>query len=202
MNILAIFFFILSGLVHSSELWSDRVGRLDLPEAHAITRQFGTQNGTIPLDSLERPLCGHTLVPTHPEQDKKHYHYRRALAYNGHRLQSQSPLCAVHQPNNRCRRYQGHQFDRCMDSIRCLSARNFIQVVVSDIYHDHCGNRYRGYALNQYITPEKMFDLVSRGRTLKRKDGSHFEEYEAGHIWSVPASEFLVIELLEEAVRD
>lgn len=186
-----------TNICHSMERWSERIKELVLPETQAVSRTIRSIDEFIPKKTLNRLICGHHLTPTHPEQDQKKYHYKALTLYNAQRVIFESSLCAVHQPLNRCRTLPRSQINDCLTRTRCLSARSYGVAVVSDVYRDDCGNIYRAYAVNQYITPESMHDLVSRGRSIQKVAGTQFREYEAGKIWTVPASSFQAIEVLE-----
>lgn len=116
------------------------------------------------------------LTPLSQDQSTKKYHRYVFGSYDHAKLRGDSEACITSSPTG-----------------RCLRADTAEYAIMSDIYSDSCGNRYRGFWEVSFLTKnESMGTLCSLGRTFYEKTNSEFPgEFEIGPIYKVEASRFL-----------
>lgn len=133
--------------------------------------------------------CGDKkLWPTHPQQTTKEYLFAVVASFDRIRLPGTMSSCIT--PN--------------FNKKHCLRSQDANVIVMSDTYHDSCGNLYRGYWVVSYRTgggPNKSEDnmgtLLSKGRTQYEKAKAQFAgEYEPGYTYPVEAQNFLFLSQL------
>ncbi len=141
----------------------------------------------LPLSQVrEKPFAckEKKLFPTHPSQATKEYLHAMYSQYDHGKLPPSSYACLTKNPTGRF----------------CLRAAIAKLVVMSDIYHDDCGNYYRGYWLTTYLhSDESMGTLYSKGRTAYVKPDAQFPgEFTEDATYPVEAEAFMFLaEILE-----
>lgn len=67
-------------------------------------------------------------------------------------------------------------------------------IVMSDMFQDECGNKYKGYWIVSFLSDEEtMHTLISKGRRIIRKAGGFPGEFTSGSTFAVKADEFLFL---------
>lgn len=116
------------------------------------------------------------LTPLSKDQSTKKYHRYIVGSYNHAKLRGNSEVCITSSATG-----------------YCLRADTVEYVIMSDVYADSCGNKYRGFWEVSFLTKdESMGTLCSLGRTFYEKANSDFPgEYEVGPTYKVEATRFL-----------
>ena len=111
--------------------------------------------------------CSNTrLIPTHPQQTTKIYHRYLFGQFNVQKLTRMDHACRIGRPNTGSRLQSSHS---------CLVAEEAEDVIISDLYDDHCGHTYRGFwHVSLLRKNETMASLSALGRTL-------YEDHQAGY---------------------
>lgn len=129
--------------------------------------------------------CGDkNLYPTHPQQDTKTYHRFNWAQYNQAKLQASDAACTL---SSKTKNSRGQK--------PCLRGNIVEDVVISDVYEDSCGHRYRGFWETAFLkTDETMGTLFAKGRAMYADPNSEFDNMlVVGHTYAVPASEFMFL---------
>jgi hypothetical protein len=129
-----------------------------------------------------------TLYPTNPQSSLKRYHRYATGRYDHFKLSGDSPVCRVPGATDS----HGKKW--------CSAAADLDYAMLSDTYSDSCGNAYRAFWDNLYLSSdENMGTLMSKGRRVYSVPGSAFagDVYDAG-TYGVDAKEFLFLAALFE----
>lgn len=122
-----------------------------------------------------------TLYPTHPQSDLKRYHRYAHGRYDAFKVPASSEVCKI----------RGGTAARPI----CLATATLEYAMLSDTYRDTCGNLYRGFWDQLYLsTQETMGTLMSRGRRVFEVPSAQFagEVYDAD-TYGVAEREFLFL---------
>lgn len=168
---------------------NEPVSRDRVPDEYAFK---GWQDDTIstsaprPEDAKRKKLaCDKTtLLPTQPQSALKRYHRYAHGLYDNSKLNGESRACKI--PGNG-RNGRGER--------TCLAAATLDYAMLSDTYVDTCGNFYRGFWEELYLsTEETMGTLISKGRTVYPVPNAQFSgEVYDGATHAVDASDFVFL---------
>jgi hypothetical protein len=177
------------GALEQQSSADDPVSRDRVPEPQAF---LGWRDDTRtvtppkPADVQHIPLAcaDKQLYPTNPQSNLKRYHRYATGQYDHFKLSGDSSVCKI--PGNA----------RDSHGVRmCMAAGELDYAMLSDTYTDSCGNTYRAFWDNLYLSNEEnMGTLMSKGRRVYSVPGSQFagEVYDAG-TYAVDASDFLFL---------
>jgi hypothetical protein len=125
------------------------------------------------------------LWPTHPQQYSKEYVYAIQTDFDRLRLPPLMNSCIIPNPTKKY----------------CLRAQTANVMVMSDIFEDSCGNKYRAYWVVTFRTgggpsrsEDNMGTLLSKGRTQYEKPHAQFKgEYVTGYTYPVNPNDFIFL---------
>jgi hypothetical protein len=116
-------------------------------------------------------ICLGQLVPFHKTQKFKEYHLEVKIVFKTRSFDGASSMCDIHQPVPRkCKGKSGNDLRDCANKKKftCLKNKIFNIKVLSDLYLDSCGNKFRGFSIVRYgNTDETIMTLVSPGHKLE-----------------------------------
>ena len=139
--------------------------------------------GTPPMPSqlIEVAVNCHDkkLWPTHPQESTKEYLYGIVANYDYSKLPPSSDACLRPNPTNRF----------------CLYSTWANLIVMSDLFQDSCGVKYRAYWLVSFLkSDDNMGTLLSKGRTVYPKPNAEFPgEYITGYTYPIEIKVFLFL---------
>ncbi len=181
-----------SGAAATGTAADEPVPRSRVPEVHAFVGwRDDTQTVSDPkpkdVERVQIACADKTLYPTHPQSSLKKYHRYSHGRYDHAKLDGESPVCKVKGGGR-----------NSAGKIPCLSPAGLDYAMLSDTYEDSCGNRYRGYWENLYLTTdETMGTLMSRGRTVYTVPNAQFSgEVYDGATYAVDAGDFAFVSAL------
>lgn len=159
----------------------------DIPSPYIPNREafLGWQKKPYNIDEIDFSKletitfhCGNpSLEAMSQDQSTKKYHKFVYGGYDTRILTGDSEACLKSSGNK----------------LYCLQAQTLEYTIMSDIYRDHCGNRYRAFWEVQFFSnDESMGTLCSLGRTFYEKANSEFPgEIEIGPTYPIDKSRFL-----------
>lgn len=135
-------------------------------------------------ENLPSNCSDQNLYPTHPQQSSKQYHIHQIASYAHFDLPAESVMCAITtRPSSAsARKY-------------CLKAYQLNYVVLSDIFQNSCGEKFRGFWQVVFSSKnEKMQLLFSKGRSLVKNPESEFEgDFVVDGTSAVPKEDFFFL---------
>lgn len=173
-----------------------------------------------PLPTGSRVLaCGDQVLPAAPGQGTKAYHFDALITFQPHMVHAENQMPAklpiqkkegIMTHANYCRLENGHNPNRnpSTGTKWCAMAKVGRYILMSDIFHDGCGNYFRGYwetaaviesyahGLPQFTSSEEHAVTTSVGRyDGMQKDPNSPGSYEfvPGPTGGVPVARFLFL---------